>query len=428
MPITPAPQIAVIGAGPGGLTCARVLQRHGIDVTVHDRDASPDARNQGGTLDLHADSGQIALEEAGLLDEFHALARPEGQAQRVLTRHGEVLVDYRPTGAEDAAPEIDRGQLRTLLAQSLTPGTIQWGHTLTSVAPGPAGTHRLTFENGVTRDVDLVIGADGAWSRVRPLVSAATPVHTGVTFVEAHFDAVDTAHPAVAELVGDGQVFATGDHKGLIAQRNSNQHVRAYIAVRDEADPSRAAGVDPEDTEAVRAALLRAFAGWDERLLVLITDNDGPYVNRPLFVLPAPHTWPHTPGVTLLGDAAHLMTPSAATAPTSPCSTAANSRWPSPAMTASTRLSPPTSGPCWRVLPRPVTAQRHWSASSGRGTATAPTSPTSPRKRRATGRAPPPIAPGDRPRLRRRCPDAASWRGSPGGRSGAPRGARRYRG
>ncbi|MGW1792755.1 FAD-dependent oxidoreductase [Streptomyces tubercidicus] len=309
MPTTPAPQIAVIGAGPGGLTCARVLQRHGIDVTVYDRDASPDARNQGGTLDLHADSGQIALEEAGLLDDFHALARPEGQAQRVLTRHGEVLVDYRPVGAEDAAPEIDRGQLRTLLAQSLTPGTIQWGHTLTSAAPGPAGTHRLTFENGVTRDVDLVIGADGAWSRVRPLVSAATPVHTGVTFVEAHFDAVDTAHPAVAELVGDGQVFATGDHKGLIAQRNSNQHVRAYIAVRDEADPSRAAGVDPEDTEAVRAALLRAFAGWDERLLVLITDNDGPYVNRPLFVLPAPHTWPHTPGVTLLGDAAHLMTP-----------------------------------------------------------------------------------------------------------------------
>ncbi|MEU8781491.1 NAD(P)/FAD-dependent oxidoreductase [Streptomyces sp. NPDC048637] len=309
MPTTPAPQIAVIGAGPGGLTCARVLQRHGIDVTVHDRDAAVDARDQGGTLDLHADSGQIALQEAGLLDGFHDLARPEGQAQRMLTRHGEVLADYRPSGEEDAAPEIDRGQLRTLLAHSLTPGTIQWGHTLTSATPGPAGTHRLTFDNGVTQDVDLVIGADGAWSRVRPLVSDATPVYTGVTFLEARFDEVDTAHPAVAELVGDGSVFASGDHKGLFGQRNGNQQVRAYIALRDEADRYRAAGTDLDDTEAVRAALLRAFAGWDERLLALITDNDGPYVNRPLFVLPAPHTWPHTPGVTLLGDAAHLMSP-----------------------------------------------------------------------------------------------------------------------
>ncbi|MGA5130020.1 FAD-dependent oxidoreductase [Streptomyces olivoreticuli] len=309
MSTSPAPRIAVIGAGPGGLTCARVLQRHGIDVTVYDRDASADARNQGGTLDLHADSGQIALQEAGLLDDFHALARPEGQAKRILTRHGEVLVDYRPGTHEDAAPEVDRGQLRTLLADSLTPGTIQWGRTLTSATANPDGTHRLTFDTGITADVDLVIGADGAWSRVRPLVSDAMPVYTGVTFVEAHFDNVDTAHPAVAELVGDGHVFATGDHKGLIAQRNSNQHVRAYIAITDDVDWYRAAGIDLDDTTAVRATLLRAFAGWNEQLLTLITDNDGPYVNRPLFVIPAPHAWPHTPGVTLLGDAAHLMSP-----------------------------------------------------------------------------------------------------------------------
>ncbi|GII88146.1 FAD-dependent oxidoreductase [Sphaerisporangium siamense] len=306
---TTTPRISVIGAGPGGLTCARVLQRHGVQVTVHEFDTSLDARPQGGSLDMHADSGQIALEAAGLLDRFRTLARPAGQAKRGLTAHGEVVVDYRPDEDEDGAPEIDRGQLRALLADALEPGTIRWGRKLASVTGNGDGTHRLLFEDGTTTHTDLVIGADGAWSKVRPLVSDATPRYTGVTFVEAWFHHVDRAHPAVATLVGDGQVFATGDSKGLIAQRNSGGRVCVYIGIRDEPDWQRAAGLDPADTEAVRAALLERFAGWDASLLPLIADNDGPYVSRPLYAIPAPHFWPHSPGVTLLGDAAHLMTP-----------------------------------------------------------------------------------------------------------------------
>ena len=137
MNTTPAPRVAIIGAGPGGLTCARILQRHGISATVYDHESGPEARNQGGTLDLHEDNGQIALREAGLLEEFFRLSRPEGQEMRQMDRAGAVLFHHTPEAGERLKPEIDRGRLRDLLLGSLKPGTVRWGHTLRSVE-GPA--------------------------------------------------------------------------------------------------------------------------------------------------------------------------------------------------------------------------------------------------------------------------------------------------
>ncbi len=61
-----SPTIAIVGGGLGGLVLARVLQRHGIPATVYELDASVDARNQGGTLDLHEESGHSAMSDAGL--------------------------------------------------------------------------------------------------------------------------------------------------------------------------------------------------------------------------------------------------------------------------------------------------------------------------------------------------------------------------
>ncbi|MEU5660359.1 NAD(P)/FAD-dependent oxidoreductase [Streptomyces sp. NPDC047737] len=295
-------RIAVIGSGPGGLTFARVLHCHGYPVTVLERDTAPDARPLGGTLDLHEGLGQLALEKAGLLAEFLALSRPEGQAMRILDPTGAVLRDWRPRPDDRANPEIDRGDLRDLL---LGPLDVRWGQHVTEVVPGEEGA-LVRLADGTQEPFDLVVGADGAWSRTRRAVSAVTPHYTGVTFVETSLDDVDTRHPDLARLIGDGSLAVYGVNRGLVAQRNSGGHVKVYAQFRAPLD--RYASLDGADAEAVRTRLLDLFDGWAAPVLDLL-HHGTTFVHRPLHVLPAPHTWPHVTGVTLLGDAAHLMPP-----------------------------------------------------------------------------------------------------------------------
>ena len=305
------PRIAIIGGGVGGLTCARGLQTHGNQVTVYEREASAAARWQGGMLDLHAPSGQAALRAVGLYEQFRAVARPEAQEMRMVDPVTAELVHHElPAEGEYFAPEIDRGQLRELLLASLQPATVHWGHSIDGVTALDDGTARVDFSNGTTEVFDLVIGADGAWSRTRPAVSAATPIYSGETLIETYLDDIDNRHPALAELIGAGSMVATAGPLMLGTQRNSGGHVRAYAMIEGIAlDWPVAAGIDLADTEAVREYLLARHAGWHESLLDLLRDSDGGFVNRPIHVLPSGHRWDHVPGVTLLGDAAHLLPP-----------------------------------------------------------------------------------------------------------------------
>jgi hypothetical protein len=272
-------------------------------------------------------------------------------------------------GHDADSPEIDRGKLRSLFLESLAKDTVRWGCTVTGATPLGDGSWRLLLDDGTSEDADLVVGADGAWSRIRPALSDATPGYTGVTFIETGFDDCDTRHPALARMVGNGTLLATADGKALLAQRNSNGHIRVYVAFRAPHDWQVAADVESDDTAAVCAHLLKLFDGWDENLLYLLRHHDGGLVNRPVFVLPAPHTWEHVPGITLLGDAAHLMPPSGSV-PTSPCSTAPTSPTPSSPNQPSTTPSAPTRNSCCRARPRPRRSAPKHSTGSGQGTRT----------------------------------------------------------
>ncbi|MFF5468338.1 FAD-dependent oxidoreductase [Streptomyces achromogenes] len=298
--------VAVVGAGLGGLALARVLHVHGLEAALFDLDASPDARAQGGMLDIHDDSGQEALRAAGLHEEFLARVHAGGQAIRVLGQDGTVRL-ARPDDGTGGRPEIDRGDLRELLLGSLPAGTIRWGAKVVGVRPLDGGRHRVTLADGSEFTTDVLVGADGAWSRVRSLVSTARPAYTGVSFVEADLREADRRHPVSAEVVGDGMLFALGPGRGFLAHREPDGSLHVYTAVV--APEDWLDGIDFTDTEAAKAAVLKEFDGWDERLRALAGDADGALVPRRIHALPAGHRWDRVPGVTLLGDAAHLMSP-----------------------------------------------------------------------------------------------------------------------
>ncbi|WP_419997923.1 FAD-dependent oxidoreductase [Streptomyces boninensis] len=296
--------IAIIGAGLGGLTLARVLHVHGIEAAVFDLEAGREARTQGGMLDIHEENGQLALRAAGLYDGFRALILPGGEATRVMDKRATVRYEDL---AEGGRPEVERGQLRDLLLDSLPDGTVHWGRKATAARPLGDGRHEATFAGGETITTDLLIGADGAWSRIRPLLSAARPSYTGISFVESDLHDADTRHPRSAAVVGGGSLMALSDRKGVLAHRETDGSLHIYTAVQTV--EHWLDGIDFTDTEAAKAAVLTQFEDWDDSLRALIADSDTPLVPRKLNALPVDHRWDRVPGVTLLGDAAHVMSP-----------------------------------------------------------------------------------------------------------------------
>ncbi|KAF1997642.1 FAD/NAD(P)-binding domain-containing protein [Amniculicola lignicola CBS 123094] len=316
------PKIALIGAGPVSLTLANILQARALRFTIFE--SSSTLRSEGGSLDLHPQGGQAALKEAGLWDQFVKHARPECDILKLVHVKGEVVWDENKgdgnkqkdgEGAEIAErPEIDRGALTKILSESLAPGVILFDKKLVEVVPSMAGEtnkHDLHFADGSQETgFDIVVGGDGAWSKVRNILSDVKPQYSGISTVEVSITNVAETNPWLHDFVGAGSMFAFGEGKAVQAQRQGDGSIRSYASQRVSEDFLTTCGIDWGTKDAaLRQYVERYFSDISSDLKRAILEQTDSLIPRTLYELPVGFSWAFHPGVTLIGDAAHFMSP-----------------------------------------------------------------------------------------------------------------------
>ncbi|MEA9412727.1 NAD(P)/FAD-dependent oxidoreductase [Flavobacterium sp. PL02] len=301
-------KIAIIGAGPVGLTMAKLLQQEGIDVTVYERDKDAQTRISGGTLDLHKGSGQEAMKKAGLLEKYYAMGTPMGRT--VANEQAKVLFCNKPTVKNrNDNPEINRNDLRKLLLDSLANDTVIWDRKFTDIKE-ENGKWLLQFENEKDVIADFVIGANGGMSKVRKYVTDAQIEYTGTLIIQGDISKPEIACNECYKLCNDNILMIAAEGNSLVANPKNGNILSYNVIFKTPENWNSETALNPEDTENIKTYLIDKFAHWHDSYKQLFSATSS-FILWPTRRIPLGKPWKNNRPlpITLIGDAAHIMPP-----------------------------------------------------------------------------------------------------------------------
>ncbi|HET7000096.1 MAG TPA: NAD(P)/FAD-dependent oxidoreductase [Puia sp.] len=307
-------KVAIVGAGPGGLTLAKLLQLKGAHVKLYERDFDKHARVQGSPLDLHDDTGLAAIRKANLLNEFRQNFLPQADRKLITNERAEIFFsdhDIKPDenfGSDHFRPEIDRGTLRKILLDSLQPETVVWNSHFISMEAQNEGW-LLHFKNGSSHYADLVIGADGANSKIRSYITYIKAFYSGITMLEGNIYEAAKAAPHMNKFLKGGKIMAFGNSKDLFIGQKGNGDIGFGASFRADESWATNNGLNYADRMQVLNWFTTEYYGWSSIWNELFENAATPFVPRPIYCMPPDQTWEPMSNLTMLGDAAHVMPP-----------------------------------------------------------------------------------------------------------------------
>ncbi|PSR79513.1 hypothetical protein BD289DRAFT_375394 [Coniella lustricola] len=352
------PRIAIAGGGPGALTLALLLQLSSssssqqqqthptstppvLPVTVFEMRSKPTPAQldePSGSLDLHEGSGLAAIRACGLWERFVPLTGDCEEGMIVVDREGRVVYsdgeneegkekEEKEQQTKRGRPEIARNNLLRILLDKIPPDCIRWGSKVVK-AEKDEQSATTTIEN-----FDYLIGADGAFSRVRTLLppsSASTLQSSGIHWFPLVIPAISTRHPRLAAYVGRGMFLCLAQGHMVCVMGGVRDSALVTVMLNCQRSGGVGGGVDMSlDRVKQRVLNEERFLGrfgdkvkevvrmaFDETIAAAAKEEEEGYRQqdgiqlKPLVSLPAGHCWTHAPHATLIGDAAHVMLPS----------------------------------------------------------------------------------------------------------------------
>jgi 2-polyprenyl-6-methoxyphenol hydroxylase-like FAD-dependent oxidoreductase len=336
-------KVLIIGAGTGGLCLAHGLKRAGIEVRIFERDRTRRDGLQGYRVGI-SPAGSYALHECLPPDLYRLFvdtcARPPRYFNMLTERMEELVsVDLPDTGdAVDSEKSVSRMTLRQILLTGLEADTM-FDKKFSHYGYEESGAVTAFFEDGSSATGDLLVGADGANSRVRrQRLPKAEMQHTGIVSIGGKVPLTEETRTLLSKKVlhgislvmaprGMGAILhvmefpwrhagiehdAGGNDTALLAEwpgllyDNTRDHIIWGIWAAGKNYPTNPQGKTREDQLRIAAGMTK---GWHPEFRRLLEHTDPTTVfSIDVRTSVPPEPW-ETDCVTLLGDAVHTMTP-----------------------------------------------------------------------------------------------------------------------